>query len=85
MKITLETQDVKRAIREYVENRRIIQPETKIDMDITKLRTGEDIRVELTILEDEEFGITPNNSVEEPTTETEELTSESPFGNALDK
>ena len=53
MRISLDTEDVKKAIREFVQNRRIIQPDTNITMEIVPLRQGEEkLRVDI-VIEDE--------------------------------
>jgi len=53
MRISLDTNDVKRAIREFVQNRRIIQADTKIEMEIVPLRQGEEkLRVDIIIQDD---------------------------------
>jgi len=51
MKISLDTNDVKLAIREFVENRKIIHKATNVDISIQKLRGGDDLVVDIKILD----------------------------------
>ncbi len=49
MKIVLDTQDVKDAIRAHVESTGFVDSNTPLTMDITKLRKGDGLTVEVTI------------------------------------
>ena len=80
MKISLDTEDVKKAIREFVQNRWIIQPDTNITMEIVPLRQGEEkLRVDI-VIEDELDNAMPlvgMTSVRETVPEVSEQASDS--------
>lgn len=87
MKILLDTDDVKQAIRDYAERTGIIKSDTKIEMDIVKLRTGEDLRVEITIIKDEQrdpiAGRSRDEIDEEVIDDQGEDAGANPFGDSL--
>lgn len=67
MKILLDTSDVKQAIREFTERSGIIKQDAEISMDIVKLRTGDDIRIEITVIKrgEEEVPSTNDAGIDE--------------------
>jgi hypothetical protein len=74
MKIVLDTQDVKDAIRTYVESTGFVDPHTPITMDIIKLRKGDGLTVEITInsIEENDRNETMNEEVIQEETSEEE-------------